>query len=618
MLKSVSAWSAASLCFVIPIAEAQDAPMRLDPVDVAGFRPVAPDDLTVSVTRLDAADLAVRDAPFLADQLRAAPGVGVSRSGAFGGLTQIRLRGAEANHTLVLIDGIEVSDPVTGETDFGLWSGLQPARVEILRGEQSALYGSDAIGGVISIETADAAGLSAGLEAGSRDTVRGRTALGGDFLGANGALALSAFRTRGVDTAGLDGERDGSASYSALTRARTVLPGGVDAAFLARIGYSEVETDPDLDFDGQLDNGDRETESLQTLIGAAFGAEIFGVDNDLRINWNRVGRNNFADGVFTDDTVGERFKVAWSPSIAFETGPARHILSGLIEYEDETFERAAIPDDGRTQTASADLLGFAGEYRFALGGLDLQGSVRHDRNDLFDDATTWRAGAAYGFGFGGRLRGSIGEGVKNPTFDELFGFFPAFFAGNPDLVPERSESWEVGWDQRFGDHFEGSVTYFEAELEDEIFTDFSVFPFTAANRTGLSDRRGVEVEAFWRPIDTLTVRGAFTEIDSENDTGADEIRVPDWTASASLAWADKGFDAAVAVDVVGEQQDVDFSTFSDVTLDTYAIVSATASAPLSDRVSLTFRGENLTDEDIIDVVGFNQPGIAVLVGLRVR
>ena len=102
----------------------------------------------------------MRDAPFIVDQLRAVPGLGVSRNGAVGGLTQVRIRGAEANQTLVLVDGIEVSDPVTGETDFGLWSGLDAGRIEVLRGEQSALYGSEAIGGVVNIVTNKDTGLS--------------------------------------------------------------------------------------------------------------------------------------------------------------------------------------------------------------------------------------------------------------------------------------------------------------------------------------------------------------------------------------------------------------------------------------------------------------------------
>ena len=124
-----------------------------DEVIVTGLRAVPIADITSSVSILDAETLSIRKSPFVVDQLRAVPGVAVSRSGSLGSLTQVRIRGAEANHTLVLLNGVEVSDPITGETDFGLWSGLNTQRIEVARGEQSGLYGSDAIGGVISITT---------------------------------------------------------------------------------------------------------------------------------------------------------------------------------------------------------------------------------------------------------------------------------------------------------------------------------------------------------------------------------------------------------------------------------------------------------------------------------
>jgi len=112
-----------------------------DEIITTALRAISPQDVTSSLSILEFDDLAIRNSPYLADQLRAVPGVGISRTGSVGGLTQIRIRGAEANHTLVLVNGVEVSNPVTGETDFSLWSGLNTSRIEVARGEQSALYG---------------------------------------------------------------------------------------------------------------------------------------------------------------------------------------------------------------------------------------------------------------------------------------------------------------------------------------------------------------------------------------------------------------------------------------------------------------------------------------------
>ena len=210
-MKTRNLFTSAALISVLAVpAFAQEVTEdRQDLITVTGLRPVQIDDVTASVTVLDADLLSVRGSPYLADQLRAVPGVAVSRSGAVGGLTQVRMRGAEANHTLVLVDGIEVSDPVTGETDFGLWSGLEAQRIEIVRGEQSVLYGSDAIGGVVAVTTGGegARGL---VEIGSRDTRRGVAAYDAAFGQHRLGASLSGFTTEGVDTSGRGAEKDGS------------------------------------------------------------------------------------------------------------------------------------------------------------------------------------------------------------------------------------------------------------------------------------------------------------------------------------------------------------------------------------------------------------------------
>ncbi len=599
--------------------------LLLDTVTVDGLRPVTLEDVSSSVSIMDAEELAIRDAPFLADTLRAVPGVAVSRSGARGGLTQIRMRGAEANHTLVLVDGIEVSDPTTGETDFGLWSGLDIARIEVLRGEQSTLYGSDAIGGVISITAARDEGWRGAVEAGSDETVRGRAGLGGLLGEGYFSLGLAGFATGGVDTAGLGGERDGSEDYSVIATGAHGI-GMFELRGLARYSNSTVETDPDLDFDGRLDNADRETGSEQWLIGGVLEGHGLGLSHVMRASYSDVMRENSADGAFTDSTNGTRTKLSWSPSRMWGTGDASHTLSGLIDYEREEYARTGPAGffGDPNQSRSFRTYGFAGEYRFALHGFAFNASARQDLNDSrFEDATTWRIGGAYNFDFNGRVRASAGTGVKNPTFVELFGFFPGSFVGNPDLVPETSQSWEIGWDQDFGP-VEASVTYFSAELEDEIFTAFTpTFQATAQNRTGVSARSGVELGARWHASPSLRIHAAATFTDSSNDTGADEIRVPQRTASLGFDWQSarrEGVRLGAAFDYVGAQDDFDFGSIPAmrVRLDSYVLFSLTGEYPLTDRISLTVRGENLFDEAARDVFGFNAPGAAGFIGLRLR
>ena len=554
------------------------------------------------------------------------PGAGVSASGGPGALTQVRMRGAEANHTLVLLDGIEVSDPITGETDFGLLTAIPAARVNVLRGEQSAIYGSDAIGGVVALQTGRADQLSGLIEIGSLETVRGELSyLQGGREGYVGA-SLSGYSTRGVDTAGLDGERDGASSYGgSVFGAKRLGSGGWELRGLGLYRVSEIETDPDADFDGRLDNADRVTESAQYILGASLTGDTGPVDHIVRASHNSVTRENRADGQFSDETTGERTKLSWSPSIDFESGRQEHQISGLIDYESEDYERVSTDtffgDPNQSQTF--DTIGFAGEYRLRLdNGLNMSASLRHDLNDgRFDDTTTWRVGAAYKFDFDARLRGSIGAGVKNPTFTELFGFFPGSFLGNPDLKPEQSLGWEIGWDQQIGD-LAVSATYFEAELEDEIVTQFTPsFESTPANLSGESARSGLELAASWQVLSNLSVNGSAAFIESQNDSDVDEIRVPQETASLSFSWWPEQFDdlrLGLAFDYVGEQLDTDFAAFQTVELDPYTLVSATAEIPFSPRVSFTLRGDNLLDEDAVDVIGFNTPGRGLYIGFKLR
>lgn len=598
---------------------------RLDTVTVSGLQPVATDTLTEDVAILTEDDLAIRDTPFVADQLRAVPGVAISRSGSLGGLTQVRVRGAEANHTLVFLDGIEFSDPVTGETDFGLLSGLDIDRVEVLRGEQSSLYGSDAVGGVIAFETADTSGFNAEIEAGSRDTLNGSAGfnIAEDRYSFGGAV--SGYTTEGVDSAGLDGEKDGSSNRTFLARAGVALGENWNISALATYREADSQFDSDTDFDGLLNNVDRETESEQMILGAALTGKTGALDHIFRANYNEVDRTNLADGTYTDSTNGQRTKLSWSPSISFGDDTVQHTLSALVDHESEDYERQStdLAFGDPNQSQSFDTTGLAAEYRVEIDAFTANASARFDDNDgRFDDATTWRTGAAYSFNFGGRLRASAGTGVKNPTFTELFGFYPGSFIGNPDLQPEKSTSWEIGWDQSW-ERFTASITYFEADLEDEIFTAYTpAFLSTPDNRAADSKRSGVELAARWSPTDRLDISGQVTSIESEADDGSDEIRVPGVTASLSASWLanDKGLRFGAALDHVGEQDDFDFGAFPSrrVTLDAYTLASLTAEIPVTERLSITLRGSNLFDEDVTDVFGYRGPGAGAFIGLKLR
>ncbi|WP_421788274.1 TonB-dependent receptor [Hyphobacterium sp.] len=611
-------------CFLVfpSLSFAQDAEPDTDTVIVIGGRvPVPAADITSAVDVIGRDDIALRGGLSLADTLRAVPGIAVSRSGGAGALTDLRLRGSEANHTLVLIDGIEAGVPLTGGYDFAHLPGFGVDSVEILRGEQSALWGSDAIGGVINIRTADPDSPPRGLaqfEAGSFDT---------RFLGAvasgvsgrvTGGVAASRFETGGIDVSGLGGETDGYNRFHATASAMFDLGEGESIQASARFADFESEFDSDSDFNGLLDDTRDSAEGRQTAIGARLTLNRLGLRHDLAANLATDRLASYANANFNRETEAERVQAFYQATGDWQTGAARHRLTGLVETTNESFSSFAGAGAGSNQSQDIGNVAAAIDYRFSWTALRVSLSARQDWNDRFDDATTWRMGAAWQFDeIGGRLRASIGEGVKNPGVYELFGFFPGFFTGNPALTPERSRSWEIGWDQAFGDTAQLSVTWFEADLTDEIFTDFSAFPFTARNRSTESQRQGLEIGGAVNLGRGLELAGSATLIDAE-ENGTPELRRPETTGSLALRWQSGGgrWQASLGADHTGDQRDTDFGSFTTVTLPAYTLVSARLGWQVSGTTQLYVRGTNLTDEEATDVFGYASEGRGLFVGLR--
>ncbi|MEE2566507.1 TonB-dependent receptor [Hyphobacterium marinum] len=610
-----------------PAALAQDYSDDTDRIVVSAFRVLVPEsEVTSSLTVLEAERIEASGSAFAADALRAVPGLTVSRSGPAGSLTQVRARGSEANHVLVLIDGIEASNPFTGEYDFAHTPSFGVERIEVLHGEQSALWGPDAIGGVISIRTVGMdgeEGASLFAEGGSFDTWRTGAAVSGEVGYLSGGVTASAFSSGGFDVSGTGGQADG---YDArLLGGAGTLDLGPDLRLegALRLASHESEYDSDTDFDGRLDDADLSIEGRESAARLALLADtkLAGLDfaHEAALSWFDTRSENFDTGAFTGTTQGTRWQGYYEATALWTGFGADHRLTVLAERESERYVNFAGAGAGQNQTQRIENDALAADYDLTAGPVRIHLSARRDMNDRFEDATTWRAGLSRGFeSIGGRMRASIGEGVKNPGVFELFGFFPGFFSGNPNLVPERSRGWEIGWDQELADA-SLSVTWFEARLEDEIFTDFGVNPATARNRTGESRRSGLEISGEWQAARDLKVTGSAAFLKSE-ENGVAEIRRPEQTASLAIFWEPRNspLSLAVSADHVGDRTDTDFGTFQTVTLNAYTLVGGRASWRIGDHAALYLRGENLLDEKYEDVFGYASAGRGLYLGLRLQ
>ncbi len=578
------------------------------------IRAIGTDHFTAPVSVLTQSDIEARGQAYIADLLRTIPSTAINRSGPQGALTQLRLRGSEGNHVLVLIDGVKVSNPDTGEFDFGSLRAEDVIRIEVLRGEQSALWGSDAIGGVVNIitragETKESYKLS--TEAGSFNSLDGQVSgiipIGSTALSVNG----NAFRTDGYDVSGQNGEKDGSKSRSLNIGLNNVEIGALSLSGKVSTQHAVSEFDSDTDFDGRLNNTNATltTDSKTARLSGRF--ENGGLDHLISLALTDV-RQKTTGTSFRNDTTGKRYQANW----AAEKTWGAHSLTALAELEREAFSNFGGPGAFQNQSHAITNKALAADWRYHKDALSLSGSLRADFNDRFKDSQTWRVGAGYKFEpIGGRIRASVGTGIKNPTMTELFGFFPGSFTPNPDLLPETSTGYDVGWEQEF-EHWTFTIDYFHSDLKDEIYTIFNPnFTSSVANRASKSKREGVEIETRGAIGEQVSVRGSVSFLNAE-ENGLAEIRRPKFLASGTVTWTPSyKFGLTLSADHNGSQFDTDFASFSRVKLKSYTLVGLNARYNLNEILTLTLRGENLLDENYQEVVGYASQGRGVYAGL---
>lgn len=622
-------------------ALAQSAPTdRADPttetqgaeVVVTGTRApdgITADDLGASLTVLDEAALRQRQTRVVSDVLRDVPGLAVSRTGAVGNLTQVRIRGGEANHTLVLIDGIEASDPFTGEFDFGQLIADDVARVEVLRGQQSALYGSDAIGGVVHYITASGAerpGFSGRVDYGTEDTLTAAARAAGASGGFDYAVSGSYNDTDGYPVAP-GGVRDiGSRIFNGAAKANWAITDSFRLRAVAR--YTDTHGDATgTDFTTFAPNDGTGGFTSRTWLGLVR-AELELLDG----RWTQAATGQIADtrrttddaGARTSANEGQRLKASYDTGLTFGDRSARHRIGLAADFEREEFRN--LPPAGPqplSRTRSFENTGLVAEYRFTSNDrFALGGAVRHDDNDRFGDATTFRVSGSVSPVASLRLRGAWGSGIKNPTPFELFGFsnLTTVFVGNPDLRPEKSRGWEAGADLTLaGERVRIGATYFDSRLRNEVFLDFVGGVFTPGNRATTSTQHGVEVTLAARVADTLRIDAAYTHLKARED-GVEEIRRAPNIASVNVNWT-----PVAAVSVTGTVRyngrafDNNFTSLPGgfvVRLDDYTLVNFAAEFRATDRLTLFGRVENAFDEDYTEVFAYRTPGRTAAVGVR--
>ena len=592
--------------------------------------------IPASVTLISAEDMGERQTRIVSDVLRDIPGVAVSRTGAVGGLTQVRIRGSEGNHVLVLIDGIKASDPYQGEYDFGTLIADEAAKIEVLRGQQSSLYGSDAIGGVIQYITLtgrEAPGFSARAEGGSFGTFSGGARAAGYSDTLDYALSGSVYRTDGTPT-DREGTRDiGSTSIGASAKATWTPSDIFKLTAVGRYSYTDALTNnsaisgPRFGYTEDSPGVHFQNEAFYGLARAELSLMDGAWTNALTGQFADTTRTGYASSGADYGNKGRRYKGTFESAYRFGSDRVQNRITGAVDFEREEFQNTVGGGFAFEGKRATENWGFVGQYELTVDDAFSAGaSIRRDENNRFDDVTTWRAQAGYRLPFGLRVRGAYGTGVKNPGYYELYGYSDGRYIGNPNLKPEKSKGWEAGIDQEIaGNKATIGVTYFDSRLEDEIYTSYPAPAFiaTPSNRTTRSKQHGVEAFVSARPIPQIKFDLAYTYLKAR-ENGVEEVRRPTHVASlnTTIFSTDERFSGTLTVRYNGRNTDVAYTDPSyvpvRVSMPEFVLLNLNADYKLTDRISVFGRVENLLDEDYEEIFSFATPGRAAYGGVRAK
>lgn len=550
--------------------------------------------------------------------LRRAPGVATTRNGPPGSFTGVRVRGAGAEQLLVLVDGVRVADTAApgGGFDFGNLAAGEVEKLDLLRGSNSTIWGSDAVGGVLLVTTRATRGLTVSAEYGGDDSTY-LTASGGAgsdrfFIGGSGGWQ----RSDGFSAAASGSEPDGFEQVSANAQARAYLSDRVELFAQGRYARGELDIDgfpaPLFAFADTAERQD--TRQYTGAAGGIYDSPLLFVR--ATYSFADTERESFDPAAgsaptFTTDGTSRRadLRGEWRP-----IGPFVVHFGGEREWTRFATLFAA--------PQKTSLWGAYAQAGIEWGGVSAHAGLRHDRHARFGGATSLGADASYALGGDFRLRGSYGEGFKAPSLFQLLSDF-----GNPALRPERSRSFDLGlsWRTR-ADPVHAALTLFRRDATDLI--DFvSCFgatvgictgrPFGTYDNVGRARAEGFEVELGLSPAPALRTQVAYSYVKAiDRAAGTDLARRPRHALTGSIDWRTP-LSATIGGDVhlVGDSFD---DAANRTPIDGHALFDLRASMPLGERVELFGRVENLFDAEYVEVTGYGTRLRTAFVGARLK
>lgn len=618
--------------------------------------PTPTDRSASSVTVITAADIESQQLRTVPDALAAVPGLNVVQTGGPGGQTSVFIRGTNSNHVKVLIDGIDVSDPSNPNQsyDFGQLLTGDIERIEVLRGPQSGLYGSDAIGGVISITTKKGDGplkVTGTLEGGSFGTFNQRIGLSGSQNAFNYVVNVQHFSSTSTPVTPLNelapGEQRNNDTYDNWTYSTKL---GADLTDNFAVNLVARYTDSRLGFTGEdyVDFFPPAPEVLQSTqvnhqfygrseaVWSLFGGRFknfFGVNYTNAWSYNvDPNPDSFTPPpVVSPPTtnIGQRTQFDWRGEADVAQG--QKLVVGLEDKTESLWTNSTgaynamfVYTPFATTAQTGDKAAWIELQSAFADRFFLVSNVRYDDNESFGPHTTWRVAPAFIVPWTDtKIKATYGTGFKAPTLTELYVNNPSFLVvGNPNLLPEASTGYDVGFEQPLlHDRFRFGATYFHNDITNLIegTTNPITFVSTYIN-VDKATTQGVETFAAFALNNRLNLRADYTYTDAVDDlTDQELLRRPRHKASfTALYKATDRLTLTGQVVYVGTWLDYNRAGTAELFTPPYTVVNLAANYAINDTVTVFARINNLFNAQYEDPLGFLRPGFGIFGGLTVQ
>ncbi len=555
----------------------------------------------------------------ISEVLKSKSSLSLSQSGGIAAQNQVRIRGSEANHVLVLIDGIEANDAASGsEFDFSHLFSHNFESIEILRGSYSNVHGPDAVSGVINIKTKNK--NSANLTTGSNNTVIKNYSLSGENDIFQYGIDFNLLESSGTDTSGSSGDRNRYENESIRINLKSIKHN-------LSLFYFDIYRQNDRNASGIVSDNENAKTDINQFYSQYYYKNKISNNVSFKQGFQYTTNKNLdfspSNGVWESLTQSEKFKTFFNAKInlsdllKFSKNPS---LSFGVEYEKINFTQLVLDQSYGNGNQNQDEYNssFVSEFIFPYKKTQLEFSVRRTVNQMFDNNNSHRVGVTYKISEG-KVFVNHARAFKNPTFTERYGYYPGTFNGNENLKPESIKQIEFGYFKSFFENkLNISQTYYNMKLMNEIngFTSDGNGGYTALNMANKSYRKGLEtqLEIFIKNNSKITLKHDYvdsTQFDSTAKKQISEVRRPKNVLNLIYenTFSNQVFFTA-NIFYSTKIKDTDFTSYPSKTvfLNDYTLANAKINYNLDSNHTISFMFNNIFNRKYNEVYGYNNPG----------